>query len=939
MQICPYCASENIFFSKKRSKYYCEDCEKGFDTPSITKGMRVFLSYGHDKNTSVVKKIKEYLVDKGYDVWIDSSEIPAGKDWRERITNGLIGSNGVISFLSKHSVRNPGVCLDELKIAVCLKHAYIKTVLLESESEVEPPNIVRNTQWIDMSNWDSVSDEDWDNYFEQKMALLVETLNSDEAVKFNEELEFLSGKLGVSNNTSKEQRLLKQTFVGRDWLMENVNQWLASPSREPFMIYGVPGAGKSAFSANLAQFNPDVLAALFFEWDHSEFHSADAVIKHLAFKLSATLSDYRRMLCNLYGNDDKKKKLEQYHGAALFDHIILNPLQCCIDGNRGTGMIVLDGLDEASGEIADILIRKATQMPNWIKVLFTSRYDTITATRFKGAITVTLDKSLESNYRDIKEYLTYRLDLSIDSDTVCKLADKSEGSFMYAVTFCDAVDNGNMSLDDVKTVPTGLHSFYYSFFKRIFDTKESFKEMRPFLELLCLEDDVPEEVITESLGLDRYGLWELRLNVKSLVTNAESTCGFGSAYKFKTVKLVHQSIKDWLTNSQSAGEFFVDATHGYFHLARWSEAFLSQEEKTPSLTDDERTLLKKLQSIDPNTVSEAQLKELQKELEMKRAENEAIERKRLNDRALRSYASNNYIKWLILGEEYDKAKAILLKSFDTEERKKNIDFRNYTEYYKYFELWQWVDLLPSYYPIDDLKIKLEEIVTFPRNYMVSRYSHRSMQISLFLLRKIMKSGRFAPVLFKIMENGGPAGYFTSRASDDGETRDGWDKYYMARDAAICLKKLDKARVDVPDVIRGACEKIKLTYNFDCGDPTGGMFYDGSDGYWMYGILSEPELFKDLCLVNDIEGKVGLADIKPLLIHYNTTSLSFYLSNSDEEDLDFIKKCVANHADLSTACDKAIENIQKRTSKSNRHGVQPINITQRIQFIQLLLTQN
>ena len=203
----------------------------------------------------------------------------------------------------------------------------------------------------------------------------------------------------------------------------------------------------------------------------------------------------------------------------------------------------------------------------------------------------------------------------------------------------------------------------------------------------------------------------------------------------------------------------------------------------------------------------------------------------------------------------------------------------------------------------------------------------------------MKSGRFAPVLFKIMENGGPAGYFTSRASDDGETRDGWDKYYMARDAAICLKKLDKAGVSVPNNVRDACEKIKLTYNFDGCDPHGGMFYDGSDGYWMYGILSEPELFKDLCLVKDIEGKVGLADMKPLLIHYNTTSLSFYLSNSDEEDLDFIKKCVANHADLSTACDKAIENIQKRTSKSNRHGVQPINITQRIQFIQLLLTQN
>ncbi len=930
MQICPFCASENIFFSKKRSKYYCEDCEKGFDTPSVTKGMRVFLSYGHDKNADVVKKIKEHLVDKGYDVWIDSSEIPAGKDWRERITNGLIGSNGVISFLSRHSVRNPGVCLDELKIAVCLKHAYIKTVLLESESEVEPPNMVRNTQWIDMSNWDSVSDEDWDDYFEQKMALLVETLNSDEAVKFNEELEFLSGKLGVSNNTSKEQRLLKQTFIGRDWLMEKVNQWLASPSRDPFMIYGVPGAGKSAFSANLAQFNPDVLAALFFEWDHSEFHSADTVIKHLAFKLSATLSDYRRMLCNLYGNDDEKKKLEQYHGAALFDHIILNPLQCCIDGNRGTGMIVLDGLDEASGEIADILIRKAAQMPNWIKVLFTSRYDTITATRFKDTNTVMLDKSLENNYRDIKEYLTYRLDLSIDSDTVCKLADKSEGSFMYAVAFCDAVDNGNMSLDDAKTVPAGLHSFYYSFFKRLFETKESFKEVRPFLELLCLEDDVPEEVITQCIELDRYGLWELRLSVKSLVTNAESTCGSGNAYEFKTVKLIHQSIKDWLTEPQAAGEFFIDVTRGYSHLAWWSEAFLSQEEKTPPLTDAGRTLLKKLQSIDPNAVSEAQVKELQKELEMKRAENEAIERKRLHDRALRSYASNNYIKWLILGEEYDKAKAILLESFDTEERKKNFDCRNYTEYYKYFALWQWADLFPLDYPIDDLIEKFTEIAIYPKKYIVSEYAHRSFQIAMLTLRYIMDSGRYRNAYYELMQFYF-AGYFTSGASDEGETRDGWDKYYLTRDAVICLKKLDKLGVFVPPSVRANCEKMKLTFHYYRGDPYGG----GSGGY--DHLLRTPEFFKDICVIED--DAIGVGNTKELLIQYNTTSLRLYLEESDEEDINFIKRCITNYADLSTACDKAIENIQKRTTKSNRRGLQPINVTQRIQFIQSLLTQN
>ena len=53
MTICPHCASENIFFSKKRNVYFCEDCENSFDTPAISKGMRIFISYGHDKNAQV----------------------------------------------------------------------------------------------------------------------------------------------------------------------------------------------------------------------------------------------------------------------------------------------------------------------------------------------------------------------------------------------------------------------------------------------------------------------------------------------------------------------------------------------------------------------------------------------------------------------------------------------------------------------------------------------------------------------------------------------------------------------------------------------------------------------------------------------------------------------------------------------------------------------
>ena len=932
MQICPFCASENIFFSKKRNKYYCEDCEQGFETPAVAKGMRVFLSYGHDKNAEVVKKIKAYLAARGYDVWIDTSEIAAGKDWRERITNGLIGSNGVISFLTKHSVRDPGVCLDELKIAVCLKHAYIQTVLLESEHEVEPPGIVRGKQWIDMSDWSCVAEADWEAYFDGKMALLVDALSNDDAVRFNEQLEFLGRKLGVNDNTVKQQRLLKNALVGRLWLTEAVDAWLRSSSRAPFMIFGVPGAGKSAFAANLAQFNPDVMASLFFEWDHGEHRNADSVVKYLAYKLAASLPDYRRMLCAMYAEHADEENMKQYHGASLFDQLILNPLHCCIDGDRRKGMIILDGLDEATPEISELLIQKAAYLPGWIKVLFTSRYEETMASRFEAANTVLLDHTHTSNHTDIRDYLSYRLG-SVAPAVLGRLAQKSEGSFLYAVSFCNAVEEGSMTLEDAGSVPAGLNSFFYSFFKRLFATREAYLEVRPFLELLCVAEDVPEEVISDCLGLDRYGLWELRLSVKSLVTGAQSRCGLEINHRFKTIRFVHQSIKEWLTEAKLAGEFYIEASRGYRQIARYSERLMAcrePEKKAASLSQ----LTKRLCSLDPKQINEELVKEIQAQMEQQRIELEAAAKKEAHRKALRAFAAGSYIKWLILGDECEKAKAKLLASFDFDTMKKNFDALRYTEYYRFFELWQWADLFPADYPMAELVEKLTQIVLYPKGYMVSHYAHRSMQISLLLLRYVMDSGRFAPALFALMGSGGPAGYFTSRASDDGETRDGWDKYYMARDAAICLKKLDKAGVCVPAQVRRACQLIKLTYNFENGDPFGGMFYGDGNGYWKYGILSETELFKDLCILETLEEKVGLTTLLPRLIHYNTLSLSFYLAHSDEEDRAFVAQAVEHHADLAEACAMAADALKKAAEE----GSQAVNITNRLAFIRTLQLQ-
>jgi hypothetical protein len=80
-----------------------------------------FLSYGHDRNAPLVTRISEDLGKAGHEPWLDSVAIKSGADWRREIAKGLDESEWTLAFLSKHSTRDPGVCLDELAIALNVK--------------------------------------------------------------------------------------------------------------------------------------------------------------------------------------------------------------------------------------------------------------------------------------------------------------------------------------------------------------------------------------------------------------------------------------------------------------------------------------------------------------------------------------------------------------------------------------------------------------------------------------------------------------------------------------------------------------------------------------------------------------------------------------------------------------------------------------------------
>lgn len=211
-EVCPFCNTENIYFSKKRNKYFCEECLQEFELEDTKKS--VFFSYGHDKNAIFVKKLKDDLEQKGYTVWIDESEIKVGEDWRNKITTGIMKSNNVLVFLSEHSTRNPGVCLDEIKIALCVKNGNIHTVLVEDEKKVNPPASITNIQWLDATRWYKYYQtplfDEWYNGILEQIAEIIETNRND---SFEGQISYINNFLKPIYSNSKEQRLLSLDLI------------------------------------------------------------------------------------------------------------------------------------------------------------------------------------------------------------------------------------------------------------------------------------------------------------------------------------------------------------------------------------------------------------------------------------------------------------------------------------------------------------------------------------------------------------------------------------------------------------------------------------------------------------------------------------------------------------------------------------------------------
>ena len=510
------------------------------------------------------RKLAKAFKEKEYDVWFDEDRLTGGVLWEDYIEEGLKWvakdpDGRMVLIMTPHSVRRPeGFCLNELAYALDL-HLPILPIMLVWTT---PPLSIYRYQWLDLthSKGDSSFIEDF------KKILIAIECDTPYASEKDHRLERLLDPLDYSNDIA----LYQPSFIGREWLFKDIDEWLSDPrASRVFFITGLPGIGKTAIMIKLLQTYENVVGFHLFRRGHSEKTSVRRVICSLAFQLSKQLPDYYDHLQKI----DVANELNRCTDYALFDILISGPLGRC-EKRKKPCIILLDALDESGDGFSTPFTRLVSQMvqksPDWIRYVITSRPIESVLLSLNHLSPRFLSAESSENLSDIEEYVKKRLverfgESAPDGSEIVK---RSAGIFLYAKIVFDDLMPQLTSGFDGSMLPAGIGDIYYDFFSERFPDIKAYRNCyRPVLELICAQvEPFTVQQLSDCLEIDEE-------DIEDFIATCSSYFTIDSTGK---VRPFHSSILDWLSSKEKAGRYALNPKHGTDVIAQWLNRLFEQ---------------------------------------------------------------------------------------------------------------------------------------------------------------------------------------------------------------------------------------------------------------------------------------------------------------------------------------------------------------------------
>lgn len=594
---CPDCGSAEVEYKSKKAVWECRACEERFPGPPPQDDTRyqrlsdkaknpksIFFSYGHDSNKELVERFRADLEKRGHRVWFDAKDIGNWDDWKGAITRGIDRSDMAIAFLSRHALRDPGVCRNEIAISLN-RFGVIYPVAVESDIFDDTPVTIRHFQWPDLSQWRAIRQgeipgQDWERWYESRLIELITKIEG-EASQFVDESRVLREVLRPSTFESKFAQHLPG-FIGRDWVIDAYRHWLEEqPQSRLFWIKAGPGVGKTALAANLAaRERGAIVASWFCDAKSPTLKDPAQMIRSLAYQLSLRWEDYRVRLMRNIGIaaatsndslDEIARRLNTQVPQDLFRTLIIEPLINLIWREHKL-VIVIDGLDEATEDdgnnpLTEFLAKEMGNLPEWIGLVVTSRPEPGVIASLQGFRPFEFDTEDPRNLDDLRAWYQAHLvkqeqlgGLEPDEQRRLEelLIERSEGMVLYLKLVEEGLNEQSFKPADLERLTPGLAGLYanysISFQHRFGNVYES--DIRLLMRLLvAAAGPLPEDLACEILGWNSEQFSKTRIRLGSYIV--ESPAG---------LELFHKTLKDWLGQKEN-NLFYVDPELGRQQIA------------------------------------------------------------------------------------------------------------------------------------------------------------------------------------------------------------------------------------------------------------------------------------------------------------------------------------------------------------------------------------
>ncbi|MEY4243078.1 MAG: hypothetical protein RLZZ245_663, partial [Verrucomicrobiota bacterium] len=521
-------------------------------------------------------------------------------------------------FLSIHSTRDPGVCRNE--VAMALQYfGKVYPVLVEKVPQESIPVTITHLQWPDLSRWREFRDQedlDFERYYEEKLLEIVSRVEGD-ATRFASEAAILRRVLKPSSFEGKFAQHL-EGFMGREWIFDAFEDWLnQQPDSRVFWLKAGPGFGKTALAVNLAsRYRAAVVGTWFCDEQSIELRDPLRAVCTLAFQLALRWDDYRARLLprlELFADSPEAQiaealeSLSKKNLADLFNLLISEPLAGLIWREHKL-VILIDALDEATeatgqNALSALISGKFMELPKWISFVVTSRPDASVVGHLQRFKPFEIAAADARNTDDLTRYCAARigglpalagLDVA-QRDRICSgLVEKSEGMILYLRMVEEGLREGTLRLADLEKMQSGiggLYSRYYQTFEHRFGC-DFVTNVQPLLRLImAAPGPLPLEMAAGILTVSKEEAKRRRSRLGGYLM--DSAMG---------LSLFHKTLGEWL-NSDTSGQFVTCPSSARKHLCDFLwDCFLRRRKDSHGITlplDREEQVLEWLPNMLP----------------------------------------------------------------------------------------------------------------------------------------------------------------------------------------------------------------------------------------------------------------------------------------------------------------------------------------------------